>query len=313
MDIIFLGTGGAWGVPELNCDCFICRKMRSKGEKRERTALFLSNKTSLLIDCGPDIRSQLSRNRVRSIDAVLITHEHGDHYMGMDELFAYRRNMPRDRFRPIPVYVTERSWDVIRFRFEYLEEMGVITIKIIEPNKWFKQAEFDIFPFKTEHGAFAKGSVGFAVKTKNKAGNKNSLVYTSDFMDIPGHTPEIVRPDYLIIQSFWLNEPVNNRPHHMSFQRAIKFIERLKPEKETFLVHMGDADMVSNDPANINAKKYKPKDPLTSPSKGNPYPVPLDQEEWQNTVDQIMSDRGLPYKVTVAYDDLRIEDKHYKR
>ena len=70
MDIIFLGTGGAWGVPEVNCECLICREMRRIGEKRERTALPLSNETNLLIDCGPDIRSQLSRNRVDRIDGV---------------------------------------------------------------------------------------------------------------------------------------------------------------------------------------------------------------------------------------------------
>ncbi len=307
MDIIFLGTGGAWGVPELNCDCLICKEMRKNNEKRERTALLFSNKTSLLIDCGPDIRSQLSRNGLKAIDAVLISHEHGDHYMGMDELFAYKRNVARDLFRPIPVYLTSKSWEIIRLRFEYLEQMGVIKTNIMEPNKWFKQGEFDIFPFKTEHGDFAKGSVGFAIKTKNRIGKEISLVYTSDFMDIPEPTPEIVHPDYLIIQSFWLNEPVNNVPHHMSFQRAIPFIDRLKPKKETYLVHMGDADMVPNDPANNNAKKYEPKDPLRPPTGGEPYPIPLDQEQWQNTVNQIMSDQGLPYNVIVAYDDLRIE------
>jgi phosphoribosyl 1,2-cyclic phosphate phosphodiesterase len=50
MNITFLGTGGAWGVPEINCDCLICREMREREEKRERTALLISNKTNLLLD-----------------------------------------------------------------------------------------------------------------------------------------------------------------------------------------------------------------------------------------------------------------------
>lgn len=305
-DITFLGTGGAWGVPELNCDCLICREIRRQGEKRERTALLFSNKTTILIDCGPDIRSQLSRHGVKKIDAVLISHEHGDHYVGLDDLFAYKRNCPKDAYCPIPVYVTSKSWEVIGRSFAYLEQMDVIKTHKTEPNKWFVQGDFKVFPFKTNHGLFAKGSVGFAVKCKNKLGQDVRLVYTSDFIDLPEVPPELICPDYLIIQSFWLNEPVNNRPHHMSFQRAMHFIGLLKPKVETFLVHIGDADMVAGDPANSMAKKYEPKDPLRPLAGGDPYPVPLNQVQWQETVNQVMSDRGLSYKVTVAYDGLSI-------
>ena len=306
MDVIFLGTGGAWGVPEVNCGCLICREMRERGEKRDRTAILLSGETNLLIDCGPDTRSQLLRNRVHRIDGVLISHEHGDHYMGMDELFAYKRNSPKDTWRPVPVYLTPETWDVVSPRFAYLEQMDVIQSHLIEPGKWFTHEEFEVFPFRTEHGAFAKGSVGFAIRSKDRQGKEKSLVYTSDFMDLPEVRSEMFNPDYLVIQAFWLNEPVNNRPNHMSFQRAIHFIELLKPKKETFLVHIGEADMVVGDPANNILKKYEPKAPLRPPSGADPYPIPLNQEQWQQTVDRIVLDRKLPYKVTVAYDDMRV-------
>lgn len=306
MNITFLGTGGAWGVPEINCKCLICSEMRKREEKRERSALLISNKTNLLLDCGPDIRAQLMRNRIDRIDGVLISHEHGDHYMGLDELFVYKRNVSRDSFRPIPVHLTAESWEIIGPRFAYLEQMEVIEIKKVKPGKWFQQGEFVVLPFKTEHGNFAKGSVGFGVRTKDQFENEIRLVYTFDFMDIPEVPPELINPDYLIIQSFWLNEPITNRPHHMSFQRAIHFIDLLKPKKETFLIHIGDADMVKGDSANNNTKKHPPKDPLRPPSGGGPYPIPLNQEQWQKTVKRIMSDFGLPYKVKVAYDDLSV-------
>ena len=240
------------------------------------------------------------------IDGVLISHEHGDHYMGMDELFAYRRNSLKDTWRPVPVYLTPEAWNVVSPRFAYLEQMDVIQSHLIEPGKWFTHEEYEVFPFRTEHGAFAKGSVGFVVRAKDRRGSEKSLVYTSDFMDLPEVFPEMTGPDYLIIQSFWLNEPVNNRPHHMSFQRAIHFIELLKPGNGTFLVHIGDADMVPGDPANRNLKKYEPKDPLRPPAGGDPYPIPLNQEQWQQIVDRIVRDRDLPLKVTVACDDMRV-------
>ncbi|MBW1680120.1 MAG: MBL fold metallo-hydrolase [Deltaproteobacteria bacterium] len=306
LKLTFLGTGAAWGLPELSCDCLICRDMRRKREKRERSALLLSGPSTLLLDCGPDIKGQLARHGVDRPDAVLISHEHGDHYLGLDELFAYKRVAPRGTFEPIPVYLTPKSWETISVRFGYLEEMGVISPHLVEPGRWFEAARFNVFPFKTDHGRFASGSVGFLVKTKNVSSRPLRLVYTSDLVDLPEFPAEIKRPDYLVIQAFWLNEPAKNTPRHMSFQRALEFIRRFDPERETFLIHMGDADQVPGDPANAMTKKYEPLDPLRPPSGGKPYPIPRNQAQWQETVERILTDRGLARRVTVAFDGLEV-------
>ncbi len=302
MDMTFLGTGGAWGLPELNCDCLICREMRRKGEKRERTSLLFSDGDTLLVDCGPDAKAQLVRHRVKSLSAVLVTHEHGDHYIGLDELFAYKRNTPREAFSPIPVYLTDESRRVIAPRFDYLERLGVIEIRTVEAGVRFSVGNFEILPFRTEHGAFAKGSVGYLIMGPAAGGGESRVLYTSDFMDIPEIHDEMLEPDYLVVQSFWLHEPLHNRPHHMSFQRAPEYIIRLNPRAETFLVHMGDADQVVGDPENHQAKKYEPADPLRPPSGGPAYPVPRNQQQWQETVDRVLADRKLAYRVTVARD-----------
>jgi phosphoribosyl 1,2-cyclic phosphate phosphodiesterase len=304
MELIFLGTGAAWALPELGCDCLICREMRKRGEKRQRTALLLSGETKLLIDCGPDIADQLSRHNVESLDFVLISHEHGDHYLGLDELVAYQRTTPKDLYRPIPVYLTAGTWDIVKTRFAYLQDMGVIKVALIKPGKWSKAGGIEIFPFKTNHGPFAKGSVGFAFRFVGLSGTSALMVYTSDFIDIPEIPSQILEPEYLIIQSYWLNEPVINRPNHMSFQRAIDYIKKISPLKETFLVHMGDTDQVPGDPANQMSKKREARDPLRPPSGGDPYPIPLGQKQWQEIVERILTDRGMSFKVIVAQDDL---------
>jgi phosphoribosyl 1,2-cyclic phosphate phosphodiesterase len=306
MDIVFLGTGGAWGVPEVKCNCFICQEMRRKGEKRERTSLMLRNRSALLIDCSPDLRSQLERHPVDHVGGVLITHEHGDHFIGMDELFAYKRNAPRDRYEPIPVYLTSKSWETVAARFGYLEAMEVIEVREVQPLHWFRHGEYRILPFRTEHGNFARGSVGYLIQTTDSGGRKVRILYTSDFMDLVDMPSDLLETDILVIQSFWLNEPETNRPHHMSFQRALQYIDRFHPKGETYLVHIGDADMVPGDPANTHAKKYEPKDPLRPPRGKDPYPIPLNQKQWQDTVDRILQDRGMAHKVTVAHDDLVI-------
>ncbi len=300
--LTFLGTGAAWGVPELKCDCLICREMWRLGEARSRPAFLLSHHSRLLLDCGPDIRQQLARHRVDSIGGLLISHEHGDHYMGLDDLFAYKRNVPRGDFQPIAVYMTAACWETVGRRFAYLEDLGVIRVHTVAPGRWFEHAEYRVFPFKTEHGAFARGAVGYLVRTAGL-----SVVYTSDFMTLPAFPQEIREPDYLLIQSFWLNEPQENRPRHMSFQRALAYLERFRPRRCTYLVHLGDADTVAGDPANVYAKKYAVRDPLKSPADGAPYPVPLNQAQWQATVDQILRDRGLPFPVKVPWDGLEVE------
>jgi len=306
LTLIFLGTGGAWGLPELNCDCVVCREMRRKNETRKRTALLLSGNSNLLIDCGPDIASQLATHQIRGLDGVLLTHEHGDHYMGLDELVSYKRTAPNGFFTTIPLYVTSRSWEVIGASFGYLQDMGVIAVHLVEPNQSYRLKNFQIMPFKTNHGSFAAGSVGYVIQTKNRKGKSARIVYTSDFLDLPEHPKELFQPDYLIIQSFWLNEPRVNTPNHMSFQRAMELITLWKPRKKTFLVHIGDGDPIPGDPANRIAKKREPADPLKPPSGGAPYPVPRSQDEWQRTVDQIRADYGIPCPCIVAHDDLRV-------
>ena len=72
LDLIFLGTGGAWPVPELSCDCRICREMRAKQQQRKRTALLLCGESNLLIDCGPDIADQLALERLGQGDARIV-------------------------------------------------------------------------------------------------------------------------------------------------------------------------------------------------------------------------------------------------
>ena len=280
--------------------------MRQLGQKRDRTSLLLRGTSTLLVDCGPDARGQLLRHGVDRIDGVLITHEHSDHYIGLDELFAYKRNCPKEAFVPFSVYLTQKSYEVVRKRFSYLEDMGVMRAVIVQPGQWFTLDEFDVFPFKTYHGEFAQGSVGYVIRWHSDSGKVIRMAYTSDFSDIPDVPSDLLTLDYLVIQSFWLNEPVHNRPNHMSFQKALEYIDRLKPKKETFLVHMGDADTVTGDPANRMLKKYEPKSPLKRPEDGTPYPIPLDQDSWQEMVERVLTDRHIPYKVTVAYDDLKV-------
>ncbi len=303
MELLFLGTGSAWTVPEFGCECKICERMRHLDERRTRSSLFIRGQENILVDCGPDIREHMTRFELPLMDAVLITHEHGDHFLGLDELLSYRRSVPREAWRPIPAFATRETWEAVETRFGYLVG-SLLEKKIALPGRRLEGLSSEIVPFKTFHGDIPRGSVGYVVRYGPQQSKK--IVYTSDFDSVQGEDELLSGADVLVIQAHWFNEPERNRPHHMSFQRAIDFIKQWAPIGKTFITHISDGDWVEGDPANSCLKKTPPKDPLKNPRTGTPYPVPRCQAEWDQTLAGIVDDFRLGLPVSAAYDGLSI-------
>jgi len=303
MEIVFLGTGSAWGLPEYSCSCVACKKMIEAGESRTRTSFVTRGVETILVDCGPDLRFQMWNCNLQKPDLILITHEHGDHFLGMDDLLAFRRSMPREAWTPIPVYATEQTWKAVEIRFSYLLA-SLVEKRVAEPGKPLDGIRTRVTPFKTFHGPTAAGSVGYVLENPTENGYFK-LVYTSDFMHLDEEPSILLEPDVLVIQSHWLNEPIKNRPYHMSFQKAIEYIKRWRPKEATFLVHISGGDQVPGDPSNDTVKKAAPLSPLKPPGSGIPYPIPGCQSEWQNVIERICLDHGVPGPVVVAYDGYR--------
>lgn len=299
MRITFLGTGAAWCIPEHTCDCKICEKLGQLKEQRTRTCLFVATRDEkILVDCGPDIRSQLIQSNVSRPDVVLITHEHGDHFLGLDDLLAYRRSVPKESWMPIPVCATEQTWSGIEPRFGYLIG-SLITKKIVVPGEAIQGLRTRVIPFKTFHGPTAAGSVGYIIHGQSK------MVYTSDFMSIENEPQILKNADILVMQSHWFNEPDYNRPFHMSFQRSLEYIQRWNPRLTCF-VHISDGDWVPDDKANSYLKKLEPKSPLTN-LQNIPYRIPLCQSDWEEISKTVWKDYRLPGGVMVPHDGLTLD------
>lgn len=306
MEINFLGTGSAWGLPEYSCRCQICQNMVRLNETRSRTSFVMKGRETILVDCGPDLRSQMWDCKLDKPDLVIITHEHGDHILGLDELLVFRRSVPKDSWVPIPVYATEQTWKAIDMRFGYLVG-SLIERRLAVPGVPLDGLQSRLTPFKTFHGASAAGSVGYVVEETRRDGSTFKLVYTSDFVSIPDEPPLLTEPDVLVIQAQWLNEPAHNRPSLMSFQNALGYIRRWRPKRATFVVHVSGGDLVPGDPCNYALKKLAPLSPLAEPGSGKPYPIPRCQSEWQAVADKICSDYEVPGPVIIAYDGQRCE------
>jgi phosphoribosyl 1,2-cyclic phosphate phosphodiesterase len=307
MEILFLGTGGAWGLPEHQCPCATCTHLRQIGEYRTRTSLWVEAAgKKVLIDPGPDLRQQLMREDLAQPDVVLVTHEHGDHYLGLDDLLCYRRNMPVDDWSPIPVYATEAAWEQIEVRFGYL--LGSLLEKrFLYVGEEAQGGPFGenlfVVPVKTDHGPFAKGSVGYIVGER-KGAETLTMGYTSDMTAMPDPGP-FKGLDLLVCQSQYFNEPKVNRANHLSLHNALPYLESWQPG-EVWLVHLSCQDYIPGDEAVHNMqKKMEPGGVLKDPS-GQPYAIPQDHASWQKTVERVFKDQGLNFPVQVAFDGVRV-------
>lgn len=84
--LTFLGTGTSVGVPTIGCTCPVCTSSDRHDRRTRASAMVETDRTRVLIDCGPDFRQQMLQQPFRKIDGVLVTHAHYDHVGGMDDI-----------------------------------------------------------------------------------------------------------------------------------------------------------------------------------------------------------------------------------
>src|SRR6185436_17235220 len=92
--LLFLGTGTSHGVPMIGCECAVCRST-DPHDKRTRPSILIESDgapglktrpTSILVDTSTDLRMQALTHGVTRVDAILFTHSHADHILGLDEV-----------------------------------------------------------------------------------------------------------------------------------------------------------------------------------------------------------------------------------
>ena len=116
MQITFLGTGTSHGVPMIGCECSTCRSDDPR-DRRLRPSVFIRTDDGirLLVDAGPDLRAQALAYDVTRVDAIIFTHGHADHILGLDDVRRYNWIMQQ----PMPLFADGMTLREIRSTFGY--------------------------------------------------------------------------------------------------------------------------------------------------------------------------------------------------
>jgi len=178
----------------------------------------------VVIDIGPDFRQQFLANKIESVDAIFITHEHNDHIIGIDEVRAINFTQKKS----IPIYASERVCKEIRERFAYVFSTqpypGAPKIELVPiDDKQLTFRDLTINPIKIKHGKL--DIFGYRI---------NELAYITDASEIPlSEMPKLQDLKILILNALRKEKHYS----HFNLEEALEKIEVLKPER-TYLTHI---------------------------------------------------------------------------
>jgi phosphoribosyl 1,2-cyclic phosphate phosphodiesterase len=242
LKVTVLGTGTSHGVPMIACACPVCRSTDPR-DRRTRTSILIERTAPpsapggdsapsiadgirhVLVDTSTDLRAQALQHNVTRVDAILFTHSHADHIMGLDEVRRF--NMLQRA--PIPCFADAQTLDDLRRTFAYIFDPspwpggGVPQLSLFRIGGAFTLGGIEIVPVPIMHGP--RPILGFRIGT---------FAYLTDCSAIPEESwPLLAGVRTLILDA------LRDRPHrtHFTVAEALDVVSRLRPDR-TFLTHI---------------------------------------------------------------------------
>ena len=224
MKITLLGTGTSQGVPIIGCTCKVCQSTNPKDRRLRTSAFFEVDDNKILIDSGPDLRTQLLNNHITDVDAILLTHEHKDHLAGLDDIrpIYFLRN------RPMEIFGLQRVLNVVRKDFDYALKAnpypGAPAFNLHHVrNDAFMVNDVEIIPIHVRH--LTLPILGYRIQ--------NAAYITDASFIAETEMQKLMGLDVLVINALRIKEHYS----HFNLEQALNVIDILKP-KRAYLTHM---------------------------------------------------------------------------
>ena len=230
MKLTFLGTGTSFGVPQIGCNCAVCRSPDPR-DRRTRTSAVIETDsgTRLLIDTAPELRLQRIATDIDRIDAVLFTHEHADHTHGIDDL----RAVSVRRGAPLPLYGSPRTLEQLAQRFPYIFDDGV------RPPPGTSKPEGHAHPLRDGEAVRIGDAVVLPVPVPHGelpvlAYRVGPIAYVTDAKRIPPDAMEAFRGVEVLVLNALLR---TSHPTHLSVAEAIETARAIGAPR-TYFTHL---------------------------------------------------------------------------
>ncbi len=224
MKVKILGTGTSQGVPVIACNCKVCQST-DPNDTRLRTAAYIEvDGVNIVIDAGPDFRQQMLREKVKNIDAILITHEHRDHIAGLDDVRAFNFKNKK----AVDIYAEDRVQEAIKSDFAYSfadkKYPGAPQINLHElTNEPFEIKGIKIIPIQVYH--YKLPVFGFRI---------GDFSYITDANYISEEEKEKLHgTKFLVINALRKQKHIS----HYSLSESLELIKELSPRR-AYITHI---------------------------------------------------------------------------
>ena len=224
VELTVLGSGTSQGVPTIGCRCAVCRSPDPRDKRTRPSILLRYNGRAIVIDTGPDFRFQALREDLDRLDAVLFTHAHADHVLGLDDVRPFNA-----AGQPLPIYGNRPALEGVRRIFQYAfngSSAWAGSVPLLDARMISGPIELfglEFVPISVLHGQLEV--LGFRF---------GPAAYLTDYNQIPEPSVELLRGLDVVFLDALRHTP---HPAHMTVQQALEEVERIQP-KQAYLTHI---------------------------------------------------------------------------
>lgn len=224
MIVTFLGTGTSQGVPVIGCSCPVCKSLDFRNKRFRSSIHFDLGDLSLVVDTGPDFRSQMLRAGINRLDGVLFTHEHKDHTAGLDDIRPFNFKQQKD----MPIFGRDHVLEQIKREFAYVfsskKYPGVPQIEPVEINETpFFIEGVKITPIPVLH--YKLPVLGFRI---------GDFTYITDTNFIPDESMRLIEGSKVVVLNALQKE---SHISHFTLDEAVSKAKEIGAE-QTYLTHI---------------------------------------------------------------------------